>query len=62
MSARLSAYDRAQLADLIELAGSAEAVLEAVDELELLKGRRPTLFETVNMILERKREGALAEF
>ncbi|HYD52970.1 MAG TPA: hypothetical protein VEA99_10095 [Gemmatimonadaceae bacterium] len=51
--------DAGQLAELLELAGSAEALLEAVAELELLKGRRPELVELVNLLIERQHEAVI---
>lgn len=46
--------DAWQLAELLELAGSAESLMDAVDELEMLKGRRPTLMEVVEVLAERR--------
>ena len=51
--------DAEQLAELLELAGSAEALLDAVDELEMLKGRRPHLVEVVNLLMERRHDDVL---
>lgn len=59
MSAILGSSEQAQLADLVELAGSADEVQDVVSELEALTGRRPQLVDVVDAIMERKREGAL---
>ena len=59
MSAILVPPEEAQLAELVELAGSADEVQEVVRELEAITGRRPALFEVVDAIMERKREGEL---
>lgn len=44
-----------QLADLVELAGSADGVLDAERHLSLLFGRRPSLRELVDELMERRR-------
>lgn len=59
MAAILIPPEEAQLAELVELAGSAEEVQDVVRELEAITGRRPPLIEVVDAIMERKREGAL---
>ena len=53
MPSRLDEHDRFQLWCLMELAGSAEGLLAAERHLSLLFGRRPTLFELVDELLER---------
>jgi hypothetical protein len=45
--------ERYQLWSLMELAGSAEAVLDAECHLTRLFGRRPGLYELANEIMER---------
>ena len=52
--------DTLQLADLLELAGSAESLLDCVHELEMLKGRRPLLVEVVNTLMERQQDPMVA--
>lgn len=47
----------AQMAELLELAGSVEALLEGVDELTLLHGRKPRLVEVVNLLMARRELG-----
>lgn len=47
----------AQLGELLELAGSVEALLETVDELTMVRGRRPELGELVDELMARKRLG-----
>lgn len=59
MSAKMSPAERAQLADLVELAGSPEEVLDVVRELKWTNARQPQLAEVVETIMERKREGVL---
>ncbi len=59
MSTTLRSPEQAQLADLVELAGSAEEVQEIVHELESVLGRKPQLADVVEAIMDRKREGAL---
>ena len=56
-------HDRFQLWCLIELAGSAEALLDAEHELQMTLGRRPTLYELVETLCERHQHagGALAD-
>ena len=56
-------HDRFQLWCLMELAGSAEALLDAEHELQMTLGRRPTLHELVEKLCERHQHagGALAE-
>ena len=49
--------EMAQLADLLELAGSPEAVQAAVLVVESAVRRRPTLAEVVAEILRSKRDG-----
>ena len=46
--------DRYQLWALMELAGSPEAVLDAERHLANLFGRRPSLFELVAELMERR--------
>ena len=53
MSTRPTERDRFQLWCLMELAGSAEALLDAEHELELTLGRRPTLPELVDTLCAR---------
>ena len=62
MSTRPTERDRFQLWCLLELAGSAEALLDAEHELELTLGRRPTLQELVDTLCARHghEEAALA--
>ncbi len=60
MSAKLSPAEHAQLADLVELAGSPEEVLDIVRELKWSNARQPQLAEVVDAIMERKREGVLS--
>lgn len=60
MSAILRSPEEAQLADLVELAGSAEEVQDVVRELEAATGRPPKLAEVVEAIMDRKREGVLS--
>lgn len=59
MSATLRSAEQAQLADLVELAGSAEEVQDVVRELEDLTGTTPSLAEVVDTIMQRRREGLL---
>ena len=62
MSTRPTERDRFQLWCLLELAGSADALLDAEHELELTLGRRPTLQELVDALCTRHEhvEGLLA--
>ncbi len=59
MSAILRSPEQAQLADLVELAGSADEVQDVVRELEAVMGHKPQLADVVDAIMDRKREGAL---
>lgn len=52
--------DRHQLWCLLELAGSPDAVLDAERHLAALFGRRPSLLELVEEIMERRRADAPA--
>lgn len=61
MAGVLGERDRLQLADLIELAGTAAAVQDVVAELTELKGARPSLQEAVNGILLARRGRPPAE-
>jgi hypothetical protein len=57
ITTRLSEAERMQLADLLELGGSPEAVLSMERHLTLLFGRRPTLWEIVRELSESQRTG-----
>lgn len=54
-SERLTDTQLQQLADLLELGGTAENVLAAERHLTLLFGRRPRLRELVDELIERRR-------
>lgn len=55
MTERLSEAECRQLCELVELAQSGEGVLAAERHLTLLFGRRPSLRELVDELLERRR-------
>lgn len=50
----------AQMAELLELAGSVEALLDAVDAVALYPGHRPPLVDVVNELMARRGLGAVA--
>jgi hypothetical protein len=61
MSTHSREHDRFQLWCLMELAGSATALLDAERELSLLLGRKPELYELVDeLVARRHRAGAEA--
>ena len=56
MSASDREHDRFQLWCLMELAGSATALLETQRELALTLGRRPGLYELVDELVARRHQ------